>query len=77
MVTVSIPRRCRRLRNRSLDTSPYKIRLQDKIVRSALTGAPQPALEALIEDPTSPRDESACVAMFNELRKLQAEQLPF
>jgi hypothetical protein len=31
----------------------------------------------VIEDPTSPRDESACVAMFNELRKLQAEQLPF
>ncbi len=54
-----------------------QIRLQDKIVRSALTGDPQPALEALIEDPTSPRDEPACVAMFNELRKLQAEQLPF
>jgi len=54
-----------------------QVPLQDKIVQSALSSDPRPALEALIEDPASPRDESACVAMFNELRELQAEQLPF
>jgi hypothetical protein len=30
-----------------------------------------------MEDPASPHDESACRAMFDELRKLQAEHLPF
>jgi alpha-galactosidase len=54
-----------------------QVPLQEKIVASALTGNPDLALEALIEDPASPRDESACRAMFNELRDLQAEQLPF
>jgi alpha-galactosidase len=29
------------------------------------------------EDPASPPDEAACRAMFDELAKLQAEQLPF
>lgn len=54
-----------------------QIPLQDKIVRSALTGDPDLALEALIEDPASPADESSCRAMFDELRELQAEHLPF
>ena len=54
-----------------------QVKLQDKIVRSALTGDPQPALEAVIEDPASPDDESACRAMFDELREAQAEHLPY
>jgi alpha-galactosidase len=54
-----------------------QVPLQDKIVQSALTGNPDLALEALMEDPASPHDESACRAMFDELRKLQAEHLPF
>ena len=54
-----------------------QIPLQEKIVAAALASDPEPALQALIEDPASPRDESACRAMFAELRKLQAEQLPF
>ena len=54
-----------------------QVPLQEKIVQSALTGDADLALQALIEDPASPRDESACRAMFQELRELQAEQLPF
>ncbi len=54
-----------------------QVPLQEKIVQSALSGDPDLALQALIEDPASPRDESACREMFRELRDLQAEQLPF
>ncbi|NNL66314.1 MAG: hypothetical protein HKP30_08735 [Myxococcales bacterium] len=53
-----------------------QIPLQDKIVRAALTGDRNLALQAVIEDPASPPDEGACRAMFEELTKLQAEQLP-
>ena len=49
----------------------------DLIVESALTGDPEPARRAVIEDPNSPPDEGACRAMFDELRRLQAEHLPF
>jgi len=54
-----------------------QIRLQDLVVRSALTGDPELALQAVIEDPCSPPDEQACRKMFDELRSLQAEHLPF
>ena len=54
-----------------------QVALQDLIVRSALTGDPAPALQAVIEDPCSPPDEAACRAMFDELRELQAVELPF
>jgi len=53
-----------------------QIPLQDKIVRAALTGDRELALQAVIEDPASPPDEGACRAMFDELTKLQAEHLP-
>jgi alpha-galactosidase len=51
--------------------------LQDLVVGSALSGDPDLALQAVIEDPCSPPDESACRAMFDELRALQAPHLPF
>jgi alpha-galactosidase len=51
--------------------------LQDRIVESALTGDPEPALRALIEDPASPDDEDACRALFDEMVALQAADLPF
>jgi len=54
-----------------------QVRLQDLVVESALTGDPEPALRAVIEDPCSPPDEQACRKMFDELRSLQAEHLPF
>lgn len=52
-------------------------RLMDLVVESALSGDPDLALQAVIEDPCSPPDEAACRAMFDELRSLQAEHLPF
>jgi alpha-galactosidase len=52
-------------------------RVQDLVVESALTGDPDLALQAVIEDPCSPADEAACRAMFDELRSLQADKLPF
>ena len=51
--------------------------LQDLVVESAMTGNPDLALQAVIEDPCSPADEAACRAMFDELRSLQAAHLPF
>ncbi len=51
--------------------------LQDLVVESALTGDPDLALRAVIEDPNSPPDERACRAMFDELRALQAPAVPF
>jgi alpha-galactosidase len=51
--------------------------LQDLIVESALTGDADLAYQALVEDPLSPPSESACRAMFDELRQLQAAHLPF
>lgn len=54
-----------------------QVHLQDLVVDSALTGDPEPALRAVIEDPCSPPDEGACRAMFDELRSLQAPLLPF
>jgi alpha-galactosidase/6-phospho-beta-glucosidase family protein len=54
-----------------------QIRLQDLIVRSALTADRELALQAVIEDPTSPHDEAPCRAMFDEMLRLQADELPF
>ncbi|MHB8896485.1 MAG: family 4 glycosyl hydrolase, partial [Candidatus Geothermincolia bacterium] len=54
-----------------------QVALQDLIVESALTGDPDFALQALIEDPCSPADKNACRAIFDELRDLQATDLPF
>jgi alpha-galactosidase len=54
-----------------------QVELQSLIVRSALTGDPGPALRAVIEDPASPREEAACRAMFEEMVRLQAPELPF
>jgi alpha-galactosidase/6-phospho-beta-glucosidase family protein len=54
-----------------------QVALQDLIVESALTGNPDLALKAIIEDPCSPADEDACRAIFEELCALQADALPF
>jgi alpha-galactosidase/6-phospho-beta-glucosidase family protein len=54
-----------------------QVALQELIVESALTADPDLALRALIEDPTSPPDEQACRTMFEEMKTLQAEALPF
>ncbi|MAE97166.1 MAG: hypothetical protein CL910_21155 [Deltaproteobacteria bacterium] len=54
-----------------------QVALQDLIVRSALTGDRDFALQAVLEDPASPPDEAACRTMFEELVGLQAAELPF
>jgi len=54
-----------------------QIELQDLVVKSALTGDPAPAFEALRRDPLSPPDEASCRAMFDELLAVQADALPF
>jgi len=51
--------------------------LQDLVVRAALTGDKALALQAVIEDPASPRDAGACRMMFDELVARQAPELPF
>lgn len=54
-----------------------QVALQELIVDAALSGDPEPALRAVIEDPVSPPDEAACRALFDELMGLQAAELPF
>ncbi len=54
-----------------------QIELQELVVRAALTGDPEPAFEALRRDPLSPSDEASCRTIFDELRAVQAEALPF
>ncbi len=54
-----------------------QVALQEVIVESALTGDPDLALRAVIEDPASPPDEGACRSMFDEMTGLQAAELPF
>jgi alpha-galactosidase len=54
-----------------------QVKLQDLIVQSALTGDRDLALRAVIEDPASPPDESACRSLFDEMAGLQAAELPF
>ena len=54
-----------------------QIELQELVVEAALTGEPGPAYEALRRDPLSPTDEASCRKIFDELRAVQAEALPF
>lgn len=54
-----------------------QVQLQSLVVDSALTGDPEPALQAVLQDPCSPEDEAACRAIFEELRALQSDELPF
>jgi len=54
-----------------------QIELQELVVRSAVSGDPTPAFEALLRDPLSPPDEDSCRAIFDELRTVQAGALPF
>ncbi len=54
-----------------------QIELQDLVVKSALTGDPAPAFEAVRRDPLSPPDEASCRHLFDELVGLQADALPF
>jgi alpha-galactosidase len=54
-----------------------QVELQDLVVEAALSGDPDLAFRAVVEDPNSPPDEGACRRMFDELLTLQAEQLPF
>ena len=51
--------------------------LQDLVVDAALIGDPDLAFRALCEDPAAPPDEDACRRIFDELRTLQADKLPF
>ena len=51
--------------------------LQDLVVDAAIQGDPDLAFRAVVEDPCSPPDEASCRAMFDELRRLQADLLPF
>ncbi len=51
--------------------------LQDLIVDAALNRDPALAYQALREDPNSPADEASCRRIFDELRDLQGDQLPF
>ncbi|MFM7616933.1 MAG: hypothetical protein ACKO72_05670 [Actinomycetes bacterium] len=54
-----------------------QVALQDKVVDAAIKGDADLAFEALLEDPNSPEDEAACRRIFDELRALQADKLPF
>jgi len=51
--------------------------LQDLVVGAALSGDVDLAYRAFSEDPTAPDDPAASRAAFDELRRLQAELLPF
>ena len=51
--------------------------LQELVVDAALQRDPSLAFRAVIEDPCSPADEASCRKMFDELRSLQADKLPF
>ena len=54
-----------------------QVELTDMLVESVLRGDKDLAFRALVEDPLSPPNESACRAMFDELCELQADLLPF
>ena len=54
-----------------------QVELQDLVVEAALTGDPAPAYQAVLQDPNSPADEASCRKLFDELRNLQADLLPF
>ena len=54
-----------------------QVELQELVVEAALAGDADLAFKAVREDPCSPPDEASCRAMFDELRHLQADKLPF
>jgi alpha-galactosidase len=54
-----------------------QIEIQDLVVKSALTGDPEPAFEAMCMDPLSPPNRATCRMIFDELAKVQADALPF
>ena len=54
-----------------------QVALQDLVVDAALQRDPELAYRAVREDPCSPADEASCRKIFDELRSLQAEHLPF
>ncbi|MEZ5382471.1 MAG: hypothetical protein R2754_11850 [Microthrixaceae bacterium] len=54
-----------------------QVALQDLVVDAALQGDPDKAFEAVRDDPCSPPDETSCRKLFDELRTLQADKLPF
>jgi alpha-galactosidase len=54
-----------------------QLELQELLVAAALDGDRDLAFQALVEDPLSPADPTACRTMFDELCALQAEHLPF
>ncbi len=54
-----------------------QVELQDLVVDAAIQGDPELAFRAAVEDPCSPPDEASCRALFDELRRLQADELPF
>jgi alpha-galactosidase len=54
-----------------------QVELQSLIVRAALTADKDLALQAVIDDPAAPPDATACRAMFDEMLRLQAPELPF
>lgn len=54
-----------------------QVALQDLVVDAALQRDPDLAFQAVREDPCSPPDEASCRKIFDELRTLQADKLPF
>lgn len=54
-----------------------QVELQELVVTAALEGDPDLAFQAVLQDPCSPPDEASCRKMFDELRSLQADKLPF
>jgi alpha-galactosidase/6-phospho-beta-glucosidase family protein len=54
-----------------------QVELQNLVVDAAISGDADLAFRAVLEDPCSPPDEASCRAMFDELRALQADKLPF
>ncbi|MBP6730184.1 MAG: hypothetical protein KA129_11190 [Microthrixaceae bacterium] len=54
-----------------------QVELQALVVDAAIRGDADLAFRAVLEDPCSPPDEASCRAMFDELRALQADKLPF
>jgi len=60
-----------------VDWTRAQLPLQELLVEATVRRDPELAYRALREDPLSPDDDAACRAMFAELRRLQADHLPF
>ncbi|HOC91001.1 MAG TPA: hypothetical protein PKH33_01390 [bacterium] len=72
-----IPKTAPRLPEELLNHMRLQYDIHDKIVESVLTRDPNPAFEALLEDPLSPPDRNSCKKMFDEMLALQKDALPF